>query len=569
MKKFFSIISIFFIAFLGFGQTTFALSGEYVEIISVNPTEVTYKIFGVTNGSGLNDIYIEIHDSSGQIVNGVPGQGEMIQLSTGFSNGHIGPVTRTWERASAETPGLEAETYQIKVYFFLQGSGPLVKKSFTLPASGTSVVVDPANIVVQNIDISDVSQNANQVSYDVTGTVGVNQSENVFIRVRDGGAVGPIITTQPAPAEAVTGDSSSGFFTLSKTWTPPQPGPYYIEAFLGSEGSNLLAKKDFIFNERPETVNTEIVNSDDCNENGGRYCLLEPIGTGGEEQLRWVDTTSTGIGKYLNAIFQIGVALAGIFGVLMIVVGGFTYMTSDVVTKKTDGKEQIKNAVLGVLLALLSWLLLNTISSKLIDFEIGIYNTQVSSNGNGSGVEDTLNPITVVDGNYCNAIHQAAVSAVGTFQTCNAPGTDGGNLACAYSVDTIIKAAIGHDINNNGTIQLNTWNMAAELDASPDFYRPVDIGNPPISETHATVTEITQKGKPGDILISTTTGNMIGHASVCDTSGCSQIISNSSAAAEVQRNFALTSATQQPGQRVWSTEYTGIKLHLFRHTSCQ
>ena len=73
------------------------------------------------------------------------------------------------------------------------------------------------------------------------------------------------------------------------------------------------------------------------------------------------------MGGYLANIYTIGIGLAGVLAVLMIVIGGIQYIGSGMSPSgKSDAKDRITNAILGLLLALLSWLILNTIDPNLV-----------------------------------------------------------------------------------------------------------------------------------------------------------------------------------------------------------
>lgn len=77
--------------------------------------------------------------------------------------------------------------------------------------------------------------------------------------------------------------------------------------------------------------------------------------------------SSPSLSTYLGAIFKIGIGLAGVLAVLMIVIGGIQYIGSGMSPSgKTDARDRITNAVLGLLLALLSWIILNTINPNLV-----------------------------------------------------------------------------------------------------------------------------------------------------------------------------------------------------------
>ncbi len=73
---------------------------------------------------------------------------------------------------------------------------------------------------------------------------------------------------------------------------------------------------------------------------------------------------------FLSQAFQFGLALAAALAVIMIVWGGVEIMLSESVFKKEDGKKKIQDAIWGLLLALVSWLILYTINPKILDFNI-------------------------------------------------------------------------------------------------------------------------------------------------------------------------------------------------------
>ncbi|OHA17151.1 MAG: hypothetical protein A3H57_03865 [Candidatus Taylorbacteria bacterium RIFCSPLOWO2_02_FULL_43_11] len=77
-----------------------------------------------------------------------------------------------------------------------------------------------------------------------------------------------------------------------------------------------------------------------------------------------------GIGTYLNNLYKMAVAGASVLAVLMIVIGGFTYLSTDAIGNKEEGKSYIKNALGGMLLILASWIILNTINPQLVQLNI-------------------------------------------------------------------------------------------------------------------------------------------------------------------------------------------------------
>src|SRR3989344_5179787 len=71
-------------------------------------------------------------------------------------------------------------------------------------------------------------------------------------------------------------------------------------------------------------------------------------------------------GNYLNIIIKLVIGIAAVLAMVMIVMGGIEYMTSDLISSKEAGKDTIRNAILGLLIALGAYLILNTINPQLL-----------------------------------------------------------------------------------------------------------------------------------------------------------------------------------------------------------
>lgn len=118
------------------------------------------------------------------------------------------------------------------------------------------------------------------------------------------------------------------------------------------------------------------------------YNLLAPLpckdGTTGcvEGKLYAFDPASTSsgtkLGEYLNLMLRIFIGLCAVLSVVMIVIGGLEYMTSELAHTKEAGKERITQAILGLLIALGAYALLFTINPDLLKSDISIENANVS-----------------------------------------------------------------------------------------------------------------------------------------------------------------------------------------------
>lgn len=82
--------------------------------------------------------------------------------------------------------------------------------------------------------------------------------------------------------------------------------------------------------------------------------------------------TASNLSLYLRAIFRLAIGVAAALAVIMIMIGGFEYIFSTVPGVKGDGKEKIQQALLGLLLAIASWVILSTIDPSLTRFDFNI-----------------------------------------------------------------------------------------------------------------------------------------------------------------------------------------------------
>ncbi len=103
--------------------------------------------------------------------------------------------------------------------------------------------------------------------------------------------------------------------------------------------------------------------------------------------------SSGGLNSLLAKSYNIGIGIAIALTILRIVYGGFLYSTVEAAGRKSDAKKIIQNSLLGLLLALGSWLLLNLISPDLTKFALNITKVDVKTINNlNSGAPVTTNP---------------------------------------------------------------------------------------------------------------------------------------------------------------------------------
>ena len=113
---------------------------------------------------------------------------------------------------------------------------------------------------------------------------------------------------------------------------------------------------------------TLFVHAADTQVANAKYVPLAPIYTPDNVQVG----AQGDIGSYFSEMYQLGVGIATALAVLMVIWGGVEYVTTDAIGGKEEGKQKVQNAILGLLLALGSYLILQTINPKLLETNLTI-----------------------------------------------------------------------------------------------------------------------------------------------------------------------------------------------------
>ncbi len=148
------------------------------------------------------------------------------------------------------------------------------------------------------------------------------------------------------------------------------------------------------------------------------FTLAQPIpGVGNAPGI----SSATTFCQYVTGIMPYIFGLAVVIAVVQLVIGGMQYALSEGLTSKEDAKDRISAALLGLALALLSWLILNTINSKLVNC------TALDLSGlDLSGIQTTGNILTGVPGASCpNGNSDCASNFCSTIDKTCKPATTG------------------------------------------------------------------------------------------------------------------------------------------------
>lgn len=114
------------------------------------------------------------------------------------------------------------------------------------------------------------------------------------------------------------------------------------------------------------------------------------------EPIPGISYDSGNLSGFFNDVFRIGIGIAALLAVIMIMIGGFEYLTSDIPGQKSDGKEKIKGAVTGLLLILLSVVILNVINPDITGFRL--FNETAKTGSEGAPLQGPpKNSIGIID----------------------------------------------------------------------------------------------------------------------------------------------------------------------------
>jgi cell wall-associated NlpC family hydrolase len=166
------------------------------------------------------------------------------------------------------------------------------------------------------------------------------------------------------------------------------------------------------------------------------------------------------ISGYLNVMIRIFIGLCAVLAVVMIVIGGIEYMTSELVSSKEAGKERIRGAIFGLLLALGAWTLLNQINPDILNTDLNSLKSvtvDVALGGESSAafvdIKSTL--ITSTSINCSNNLETTARSFIGNSvysQTARNTVSEGKAVVdCSSYVDQVYACAGLSNPGNNTT----------------------------------------------------------------------------------------------------------------------
>lgn len=234
-----------------------------------------------------------------------------------------------------------------------------------------------SDVEISGMWFSDITDSSVVVTIDIINNKNVASGYDVtLVYSKDAG----MLTFDETP------DIISGTIPPGESTLPPitisslsEETEYFVEAlnhttFGGENFSESLKIDSFKTLKKTTGVdtgdNTETGDANtvvECIETDGSYCLLEPIPEFGDKI-----TPEMSFSSYVNTLIRLILGVVGVVVVVTFVYGGIMWMGTDSIFKKTDAKERMENAIIGTLLLLSAYIILNTINPNLVNIKINI-----------------------------------------------------------------------------------------------------------------------------------------------------------------------------------------------------
>ncbi len=129
---------------------------------------------------------------------------------------------------------------------------------------------------------------------------------------------------------------------------------------------------------------------------------------------------SSGIASFLNNLYKYLIGLAAALAVIEIIWGGLEIATQDSVSKKSDGRKRITDAVLGLVLILAPVLVFTIINPSILNLSVGMPALNTPTGTWAGGATTPIDQgVACASGTDCSAATQQCNSATGQDQSAN------------------------------------------------------------------------------------------------------------------------------------------------------
>jgi hypothetical protein len=240
-----------------------------------------------------------------------------------------------------------------------------------------------------------------------------------------------IIPAVGGDASDVVLDDTQGFATFYRQW---RAGEFQGKTADGGVtiAPSLPAAERELRDAPANKIQSEAIAEQNATANSSfNYTLLEKI--------PGVDGTNLNLAAYLSAIYKLAIWIVGLCALFMFLIGAFMYMLSAANTSKMgSAKEIMQDALIGLVLALTSYLILYVINPDLVNLKLPSVSMPGTSSTPSSSAPASVTPPA---GTYSHTEAVQALSSKGISTSSSGNCNDQNNKTCT-SLNGIPKATI-------------------------------------------------------------------------------------------------------------------------------
>ncbi|MDQ5961470.1 MAG: hypothetical protein QG581_391 [Patescibacteria group bacterium] len=228
--------------------------------------------------------------------------------------------------------------------------------------------------------------------------------------------------------------TSFGGIAVSNTSACPDSNPYLIAPISSATGTTFNccgSRTTPVVPSQVQQAGPKATPETPATNPSFNYTLLEKI--------PGVDGTNLNLAAYLSAIYKLAIWIVGLCALFMFLIGAFMYMLSAANTSKMgSAKEIMQDALIGLVLALTSYLILYVINPDLVNLKLPTVSMPSTSSTPSGGAPTSVTPPA---GTYSHTEAVQALSSKGIGTSSSGNCSDQNNKSCT-SLDGIPKATI-------------------------------------------------------------------------------------------------------------------------------
>jgi hypothetical protein len=295
----------------------------------------------------------------------------------------LGLYTITTQTISWTIP---SGTLKEKTKYYIRAEGSLEGKPYlSTPLEVTTgeeiqadkIVYEEPSSDYKSIYITSAVKNSNRSSYNIILEYQNQDEKNLKEKPREARP------EHGRGADAKPGIASDGTYLFHLT-NLTQATKYYVTHRITSPTGAVYIEEGYFDSKKGHIAIGSSAEKDDFNKRSYRFLsdlsgktilpdrdlCLEQAGTDTVKQA----ACNNQIGNFIDLALKVLIGIAAVILVVQIILKGYQYMTTDVPFMKAGSKERIREAAGGLLLALSSYLILNTINPRLLHTTLNVGN---------------------------------------------------------------------------------------------------------------------------------------------------------------------------------------------------